>query len=563
MSELFDVIVVGSGISGGIAAKELTEQGLSVLLLERGRPVKHGQYPTANMEPWDLPHRGQVTQSVELARPINARTGFLNSPNWAHWFTDEDQHPYNEAKPFDWLRGYHTGGRSITWGRHCYRFSDLDFSANQRENIGIDWPIRYQDLAPWYDHIDDVIGISGEALGLTHLPDSRFLPPLPLNVAEEHLKSVMQQRFDRHLTVGRIANLTGGATRPGRGTCVNRDKCMHGCPIGGYYSSLSGALPVAEATGRLTLRNHAIVHKVIYDQTTQRATGVEYINELTGETHTSSAKVIFLCASAIASASILLQSRCERFPNGLGNDSDQVGRNIMDHHMLLGAQVRFPEAYRKYRIEGKRPTGFYIPRFQNLEEQTPSAFKRGYGYQGWTYPAPWDMHINDPLLVGTPLLDRLREHREWMMRIIGFGEMLPNPNNRMVLNYEKTDQWGLPTVTFDVTFGENEKVMHQDMARELDRMLKEAGFELVSPIEKCTMSRPGQGIHEMGTARMGHDPATSVLNKHNQIHACPNVYITDGACMTSSGCQNPSYTYMALTARAAHHASKLIKGGAV
>lgn len=560
--ESFDAIVIGTGISGGWAAKELCENGLKTLVLERGRMVKHIEdYPTMNMDPWDLPNGGQPSRETRERKYKQHRTGYVTKEEYQHFFVDDIKHPYNEDRRFDWIRGYHVGGRSLMWGRQSYRLSDFDFEANKKENIGVDWPVRYNDIAPWYDKVEEFIGVSGENLGLKQLPDGKLLKPMNLNCVEEHLKEKIAENFDdRVLTIGRTAHITEG-TKPGlgRSTCQYRDRCMRGCPFGAYFSSNSSTLPTAEATGNMTLRPNSIAHEVIYDEKTGKASGVKVIDAETKEVLVFKAKVIFLCASAIASASILLQSKSERFPNGLGNDSGELGHNIMDHHFHVGASgiaEGFDDKYNK----GRRANGVYIPRFRNLGGDTDQKeFLRGYGYQGGAGRGSSSELVAE-LKYGKELKEEILKPGQWRISLTAFGETLPDHSNRMYLDYEKKDEWGLPTITFDAAFGDNEMAMRKDMKEQAEKMLTAAGFKNVTGYDNGGKAM-GLGIHEMGTARMGHDPKTSVLNKYNQVHTCKNVFVTDGAFMTSAGCQNPSLTYMAFTARAANFAAEQIKKG--
>lgn len=558
-NEQFDAIVVGSGISGGWAAKELCENGLKTLVLERGRMVKHIEdYPTANKDPWDMEFKGRRTVAQQERQVKQNRTGYTTHDSAAHWFVDDIIHPYNEVKRFDWIRGYHVGGRSIMWGRQSYRLSDIDFEANKREGIAVDWPVRYADIAPWYDKVEEFIGVTGEALGLEVLPDGVFSPPMELNCAERDLREKIADNYDdgRVLTIGRAAHLTGDKAHEGRSNCVYRNRCIRGCPFGGYFSSVSSTLPAAERTGNMTLRPNSIVHEVIYDPETQRATGVKVIDTETGEKLVFNAKVIFLCASAIATASILLQSKSERFPNGMGNDCGELGHNIMDHHFKAGAFAEV-EGFEDQYYKGRRPNGIYIPRFRNIGGKTDQPnFLRGYGYQGGASRGNYGDQIAE-IGYGKDLKDLVSRPGKWSMTLMGFGECLPYHENKMVLDYDNKDQWGLPTVTFDVEWKENEWEMRKDMVQQAMEMLEMAGYKNIRPWDDP--GAPGLGIHEMGTARMGRDPKTSVLNENNQIHAVPNVYCTDGSFMTSASCVNPSLTYMAFTARAAHHAVEQLK----
>ncbi|CAM3406091.1 GMC oxidoreductase [Zobellia roscoffensis] len=558
--ESYDAIVVGTGISGGWAAKELCEAGLKTLVLERGRMVTHIEdYETATMDPWDFPNGGKPTKEDIAQQEKQNRTGYTTNAASKMWFVNDLKHPYNEIQRFDWMRGYHLGGRSLQWGRQSYRWSDIDFGANKKDGIAVDWPVRYKDIEPWYAKVEDYIGVSGEALNLPQLPDSNFLPQMELNCVEEHFKEKVGEEFDgRAVTVGRVAHITGTKNFDGRTKCQYRNRCIRGCPFGGYFSSLSSTLPAAEATGNMTLRADSIVHEVIYDPETKRATGVKVIDRVTKEAYEFKAKVIFLCASSIASTSILMQSKSDRFPNGMGNDSDQLGRNIMDHHLGVGASGKFDGFDDKY-YKGRRPNGVYIPRFRNLGGDTERKdYKRGFGYQGGASRGNWEDSVAE-LSYGKDLKDAILKPGGWTIGIGGFGEVLPYEDNRMTLDYEKLDDWGLPTVTFDAGFKENELNMRKDMMQSAIDMLEKAGVKDVKGHDRETGL--GLGIHEMGTARMGRDRKTSVLNGNNQVHDVPNVYVTDGSFMTSASCVNPSLTYMAFTARAADHAVKQLKKG--
>lgn len=555
----FDAIVVGTGISGGWAAKELTEKGLKTLVLERGRMVNHIEdYPTMNADPWDYPNGEVITEETRKRQPKQSRTGYTTTESRKHFFVDDVKHPYNEDKRFDWCRGYHVGGRSLMWGRQSYRWSNLDFEANARDGYGVDWPIRYEDIAPWYTYVEQHVGISGEALNLPQLPDSEFLKPMELTCVEDHLKTAIAKKYsDRILTIGRVAHITEG-TKPGAGriSCQYRNRCMRGCPFGGYFSSNSSTLPMAEATGHMTLRPNSIVHEVIYDPTTKKASGVRVIDALTKETLEFSARVIFLCASAVASTAILMQSKSSYFPNGMGNASGELGHNIMDHHFQVGANGEFDGFEDKY-YKGRRPNGIYIPRFRNLSGKTRRKdYLRGYGYQGGGSRGSWTHNVKE-MAYGPAFKEAMLTPGGWTMGLNGFGEVLPYHDNRMYLDYNKPDAWGLPTVTFDATIRENERTMRKDMQQQAIEMLEGAGFKNVKGYDNDY--HLGLGIHEMGTARMGRDPKTSVLNGNNQLHEVPNVFVTDGACMTSGANQNPSLTYMALTARAANFAVEELK----
>ncbi|WP_411029563.1 GMC oxidoreductase [Spongiimicrobium sp. 3-5] len=560
--EKYDAIVVGTGISGGWAAKELCEQGLKTLVLERGPMVKHIEdYKTMNDDAWDYPFKGELSKEDLAKYPVQRRLNWAPKEDVKHFFVNDLEHPYEELKRFDWIRGYHVGGRSLTWGRQSYRWSDIDFEANKKDGHGVDWPVRYKDIAPWYDKVEEYIGVSGEKLGLKQLPDGKFQPPMDLMCAEEDLKRGLAEKYTdgRLLTIGRAAHITDTAGDfEGRNPCQYRSRCWRGCPFGGYFSSNSSTLPAAERTGNMTLRPNAIVHEVLYDDTTKKATGVRVIDTETHEKLVFNAKVIFLCASSMASVGILLQSKSERFPNGMGNDSDALGRGIMDHHYKLGASAKVPGHLNKY-YKGRRPNGFYIPRFVNLNDTTKKEdYLRGFGYQGSASRGNWSEAIAE-MSYGKDLKDTLLKPGEWQIGVSGFGEFLPYDDNRLTLSKDKKDQWGLPQLAFDVAFKANEYNMRKDIIKEIIEMFAASGFKDIDPYEEST--GPGLGIHEMGGARMGRDPKTSVLNKHNQIHAVPNVYMTDGAFMSSSSCVNPSLTYMAFTARAANHAAAEFKAG--
>ena len=561
MEEEYDAIVIGTGISGGWAAKELCENGLKTLVLERGRMIKHVEdYHTAYLDPWDLPNGGAPSRETRERKSKQHRTGYVTAEAHQHFFVDDIKHPYNEDRRFDWIRGYHVGGRSLVWGRHSYRLSDLDFEANKKDGVAIDWPVRYKDIAPWYSKVEEYIGVCGEKLGLSQLPDGEFLKPIEMNCVEEVLKEKVSEKLNgRVITTGRIAHITEG-TKPGlgRSTCQYRNRCMRGCPYGAYFSSNSSTLPAADATGNMTLRPFSIATEIIYDEKLGKATGIKIIDTETKETYDFNAKIIFLCASTIASASILLQSKSERFPNGLGNDCGELGHNIMDHHFHVGARA-IAEGYDDKYYKGRRPGGIYIPRFRNLGGNSDSKdFIRGYGYQGGASRSSTSELVAE-LKYGPELKEAILKPGAWNVNLLAFGETLPDHSNRMYLDYDKRDEWGLPTVTFDADFGENELAMRKDMQDQAVKMLEAAGFKDIQGYDNIEGRAMGLGIHEMGTARMGHDPKTSVLNKYNQVHNCTNVYVTDGSFMTSAGCQNPSLTYMAFTARAANHAANEFK----
>ena len=559
METNYDAIVVGTGISGGWAAKELCEKGLKTLVLERVRMVNHVEdYPTMHNDPWDYKTGDVITNETRENQGKQSRTGYTTIESNKHFFVDDNKHPYNETNRFDWMRGYHVGGRSLMWGRQSYRLTDFDFTANAKDGIAVDWPIRYKEMEQWYHYVEQFIGVSGENVGLPQFPDGNYLKPMELNCVEDVLKTSVSNTYsDRIITIGRTAHITEG-TKPGQGrsNCQFRNRCMRGCPFGAYFSSNSSTLPTAEATGNMTLRPNSIVSEVIYDADTKRATGVRVVDAETKEVIEFNAKVIFLCASTVPTTSILLQSKSERFPNGMGNDSGELGHNIMDHHLGVGASAQVDGFEDKY-FTGRRPNGIYVPRFRNIGGATDTKdFLRGYGYQGGGGRGGWSSSVKE-MAYGIGFKEAITEPGSWSIGLGGFGEILPYHENKMTLDYEKLDAWGLPTVTFDATIKENEENMRKDMQLQAEEMLSNAGFKNVRGYDRDYAI--GLGIHEMGTARMGHDRKTSVLNKHNQLHDVPNVYVTDGSAMTSAGNVNPSLTYMALTARAANHAVEELK----
>lgn len=543
----FDAIVVGSGISGGWAAKELSEKGLKVLMLERGKPVQHPDYPTATKDPWEFAHGGSLTQDDIARSHIQARHYSYRGDN-KHFYVNDLENPYTEAKRFDWIRGDVVGGRSLLWARASYRWSDLDFEANAKDGHGVDWPIRYKDLAPWYDYVETFIGVSGNNDGVPHLPDGKFLPAMEMNCVEKGFKESIEKKFNgRHVIMGRTANLTQPVK--GRGQCQARNLCHRGCPYGAYFSTNASTLPAAFATGNLTLRPNSLVNRVLYDEQKQRATGVEIIDSETNEVIEFYSKIVFLNAATLGTTFILLNSISGRFPNGLGNDSDQLGRNLMDHHKHAGANADV-EGFEDQYYYGRRPIGLYVPRYRNMTEKR-SDYLRGFGVQGGASRSGWGGGIN---VLGEELKKSVQKPGGWHMYLGAFGECLPYPDNRVTLNTNQKDKWGRNTLTVDCEFKENEKAMQQDMAASSAEMLEAAGYKNVVPY--VNTSFPGNANHEMGTARMGRDPKTSVLNAFNQMHAVKNVFVTDGSCMTSGACQNPSLTYMAITARACDYAVK-------
>lgn len=551
----YDAIVVGTGISGGWAAKELTEKGLKTLVLDRGRMVKHGDYPTATKDPWDFPYAGRATADDLQRQEVAARTGYAVTQASKHWFVDDTEFPYTEVKRFDWVRGYHVGGRSIMWGRQTYRWSPMDFEANAKDGVAVDWPIRYDEVAPWYDHVENFIGVSGQNEGLAQLPDGKFLPPMEMNCVEKHFKQAVADKLGRAMTIGRVAHLTAPlAHSPQRGTCQYRNMCIRGCPYGAYFSSNSSTLPAAEKTGNMTLRPNSIVYELIYDEKQGRATGVRVLDAETRQQTDFFAKVIFLCASTFGTAHIMMNSSSSRFPNGFGNDSGELGCNIMDHQLEIGAGAMV-DGYEDMYYSGRRPNGIYIPRYRNIGKDKRD-YLRGFGYQGGASRGGWTGLMVDTTL-GKELKERAAKPGPWYMRIGGFGEILPYHENRVTMDRSRKDKYDMPVLSFDATLKQNELAMRKDMANDAAEMLEAAGYRNVRTYDR--EMGIGLGIHEMGTARMGRDPKTSVLNQWNQVHACKNVYVTDGSCMTSAACQNPSLTYMALTARAANHAVEELK----
>jgi choline dehydrogenase-like flavoprotein len=554
----FDAIVVGSGISGGWAAKELCEKGLKTLVIERGRNVVHiKDYPTAFMAPWEFPHGLENSIKEITDDPVSSQN---YDPSTKQFFVNDLDHPYIQDDPFHWVRGYQVGGRSLTWGRQCYRLSDLDLEANLKDGHGVDWPIRYGDLEPWYSYVEEFTGISGRAEGLPQLPDGNFLPAIEMNCIEDFFaKKVSALYKNRLVTPARVANLSRGWK--GRGPCQYRNLCDRGCPFGGYFSSNSATLPAAAASGNLSVVYDAVVAEVLYDDKQKRATGVSVIDAHTKESTEYFAKIIFLNASTIDTASILMRSTSSRFPDGLGNDSKQVGHNLMDHFIGSGAAGDYRGMEDKY-YYGRKPAGIYIPRFRNLNaESSVKDYVRGYGFQASGARKSWDdMNAAIPGF-GIEFKEKLLKPGPWTLWIGGYGETLPYYDNRISLDESKKDAWGLPVVRIHFKYGENELAMKKDIQQTAIEMLQKAGFIDVGGF---SYNMPGgSAVHEMGTVRMGRDPGTSVLNGFNQMHAIKNLFITDGSCMTSSAWQNPSLTYMALTARAVDFAVNELRRGTI
>lgn len=551
----YDVIVIGSGITGGIAAKELTQAGLKVLVLERGRMVEHiKDYPTAMKDPWEFSLRNLV--SLEEQRHYEVQKSiYLFGEDSKHFLVKDDEHPYIQEKPFTWHRGYQLGGRSLLWSKHCYRYSDLDFEANAKEGIGIDWPIRYKDIAPWYDKIESYVGISGNRDGIANLPDGNYLPPFEMNAFEKHIKERLRKNFkDRDLIIGRMAILT--QDHNGRKKCHSRNLCYRGCIFGAPYSSNSAALPDAHKTGNLTLRPFSVVHSLIYDDKTKKLKGVRVIDSENNQSLEFFSRLVFLNASTLGSTQILLQSKTNEFPNGLANTSGVLGHYLMDHHAYIGAIGGY-SGLKKSFYYGQRPASVYIPRFRNVK-QNDQSYLRGFGFENYTSRSDWSRGFDTPG-IGADWKESMTKPGDWFAYFEAYGETLPDHNNMVTLSQEKKDKWGLPLLKVSMEYGENEKKMRVDMQQTAVDMLKAAELDWVTPFDRHPT--PGTVIHEMGTARMGNDSKTSVLNKWNQSHDIANLFITDGACMVSSPCQNPSLTYMALTARACDYAVKEMKKG--
>lgn len=557
-SNEYDAIVIGSGISGGWAAKELTEKGLKVLMLERGQNIEHiKDYKNAHKEDWDFPHRDLPTQAMKVDYPVLKRDYPLNEKTYGMW-ANEKENPYTEDKRFDWYRGYHVGGRSLLWGRQSYRLNKEDFEANAKEGIAVDWPIRYEDLAPWYDYVEKFAGISGNRDGLDVLPDGVYQPPMPMNIVEESVAARVKKAYEgaRHMVHGRTSNMTQSKPEEGRVHCQYRNKCWLGCPFGGYFSTQASTLPAAVKTGNLTLRPFSIVKEILFDKDKKRATGVEIIDAETNETYVFKSKIIFVNASALNSAWVLMNSATDVWDGGLGSSSGELGHNVMDHHFRVGASADVEGFDDKYTY-GRRPSGFYVPRFRNWGSDKRD-YLRGFGYQGGASRSGWRKDIAE-LGIGAGLKDAITEPGPWTIGMTAFGEILPYHENKVYLNKKVTDKWGLPVLAMDVEIKENELKMRKDMQQDAIEMFEAAGLKNVKGWDADYA--PGMGIHEMGTARMGRDPKSSVLNAHNQVWDAPNVFVTDGAAMTSASCVNPSLTYMALTARAADFAVEELKRG--
>lgn len=551
----YDAIVIGSGMSGGWAAKELTEKGLKTLVLERGKEVNHiKDYPTTNKMPWEFEHRGNIPEAIQKENPVVSRC-YAFREDAQHFFVKDKEHPYVQDKPFDWIRGYQTGGKSLLWARQVQRWSDFDFEGPARDGFAVDWPIRYKDIAPWYSHVEKFIGVSGNRDGLPHLPDGEFLPPFELTAGEKYFKNFLNKNYpDREIIVARCAHITGNEeyyAKQGRTLCQNRTLCQRGCPFGGYFSSNSSTLPWAANTGNLTMRNNAVVHSLIYDDEKEKVTGVRVIDAHTKENTEYFAKIIFVNASALNTNLILLNSTSKRFPNGLGNDSGVLGKYVAFHNYRAGISGEY-EGLKEFATEGRRPTSGYFPRFRNVYKQETD-FLRGYA-------AGFNAHRaveTDYSGIGGELEKNLMaptKYGNWRVGSHMMGETIPKEESRVSLDPHQKDAWGIPLLKVSMDYDQNDEAMIKDYLEQMTEMFEAAGFTNIKT--RDDKRAPGLDIHEMGGVRMGNDPKTSVLNKWNQMHACPNVYVTDGACMTSTSTQNPSLTYMAFAARAVDHAVK-------
>ena len=557
----YDAIVIGSGISGGWAAKELTEKGLKTLVLERGRDVKHVvDYPTTNMMPYEFKHRNEIPLAKREANPILSRAGAWKEDS-DHFFVKDAEHPYVQDKPFDWIRGYQVGGKSLLWARQTQRWSDYDFEGPARDGFAVDWPIRYKDIAPWYSHVERFAGISGNLDGLAELPDGEFLPPNPLNAAEDHFKRILAENYEgRHLIAARFANLTQANDihrQQGRAPCVSRRLCRRGCPFGGYFSSNSSTLPWAERTGNLTMRPHSVVHSVLYDEKKGRAKGVRVIDANTKKSIEYYAKIVFVNASAYNTNLILMNSKSDRFPEGLGNDNGLLGKYACFHNYNTRISAKY-DGLKEFATSGQRPGSAYMPRFRNVFKQETD-FLRGYatGFSASRWPS------RSTAGIGEELKENLLKVKlgDWYIGAHMMGETIPKESNSVSLHPSKVDEWGMPLLKVDIDYDENDRKMELDALDQMSEMFEAAGFKDIKRTHKH--QPPGLDIHEMGGARMGKNPKTSLLNKWNQLHACKNVFVTDGACMTSTATQNPSLTYMAITARAANHAVEEMRKGNV
>lgn len=560
MQNTYDAIVIGTGMSGGWAMKELTEKGLKVLALERGHNIEHiKEYDTATLNRWDIPHRGNLTHAFIENNPILVRSGVVDEFT-TKMFVQDKEHPYVQDKPFDWIRGYQVGGRSLMWGRWTQRWGEADFEANAKEGIGTDWPIRYKDIAPWYSYVEKFAGIAGNKDGLAQVPDGEFLPPFEMNNFEKFVKVKIEENFPgRNLIISRTANLTQPNeihTSLGRGKCQARDLCSRGCPFGAYFSTQSATLPAAKKTGNLTLQTDAVVHSIMYDEAKQKATGVRVIDAKTKNVTEYFAKIIFLNAGSINSNLLLLNSTSKRFPNGLGNDSGVLGHYIMTHNYRVRGSAVYNGMEESY-YAGRRPNGVYMPRFRNFGNDKQTGFKRGYALACSSYRQGWGRGSDEG--IGMQLKEKLTEPGPWVFFATAMGEMLPYKDNYVWLDKNEKDEWGIPLLHANISWHQNEDLMANDAKQQLYEMFDKAGLKNIETSD--SHQAPGKDIHEMGGCKMGNDPKDSMLNKWNQLHAVKNVFVTDGACMASSACQNPSLTYMAITARAADYAVSELKKG--
>ncbi|MEX2603603.1 MAG: GMC family oxidoreductase [Gracilimonas sp.] len=554
-SNKFDVIVIGSGMTGGWAAKEFSEAGFDTLVLERGRDVKHIEdYPTAHTEQWEFPHRNTINPKVIKENPVVSRCYAFREAT-EHFFVKDKDHPYVQKKPFDWIRGYQVGGKSLLWARQVQRWAKFDFEANAKDGHGVDWPVRYEDLAPWYSYVEKYAGISGNKDGLPQVPDGDFLPPMDMNCLEEHLVNEIDKTYpDRKVIMSRTANLS----RPHNGRiCMYRSRCERGCPYGGYFSANSTTIPDALATGNMTLRPHSVVHSIIFDEEKGKATGVRVIDANTKESQEFYADVIFVNASTMNTNLILMNSKSDRFPNGLGNDSGMLGHYMTFHNYRIRISGEYDGFKDKYYF-GHRPAGLYVPRFRNFGNDQQNDFLRGYAFSFGTGRGIGNLDKNkEP--IGKDFKDQITQLGGWSVGMTGMGEVLPRFENKVSLSKSKTDEWGIPLIEMDINYSNNEEKMCEDIKVAGAEMLEAAGVKNISVVD--SEQAPGLDIHEMGGVQMGKDPKTSLLNKWNQIHECKNVFVTDGAAMSSSACQNPSITFMAFTVRAADYAIKEMKKG--
>ena len=562
MTNTFDTIVVGAGMAGGWAAKEFAEQGFKTLLLERGPNIKHIEdYPTTNMLPWEFKHRGQLTAKEIKENPI-ASSCYAFREDAKHFFVKDKEHPYIQKKPFDWIRGYQVGGKSIMWARQVQRWSPFDFEGPARDGFAVDWPIRYDDLADWYTYVEKFVGVSGNKDGLDTLPDGNFLKPWESNVVEEYFSQQVKKYYkDRHVIYGRCAHLTESRpifVKQGRGLCVSRQICQRGCPLGGYFNVNSTLIPWALKTGNLTLKSNSVVHSILYDEDQKKAIGVRVIDSNSKTSQDYFAKVVFVSASTLNSNLILLNSKSNRFPDGLGNDNGLLGKFIAFHNYRATINAQF-EGFPNYTTEGAKPTSHYVPRFRNIYRQETD-FLRGYAAGFGAQPQRKTVRKG----FGAELTNQLLNSKEtgvWNVNSHMMGETIPKSTNLVSLDPEKKDEWGIPLLNIDIDYDDNDEKMIQDFYEQFTEMYEKAGFVNISINDNGR--KPGNDIHEMGGVRMGKDPQTSLLNKWNQMHGCKNVFVTDGACMTSTSTQNPSLTFMAISARAANYAIQQMKKGLI